>query len=61
MLSHHDVIRHATRLALPDELSRAGREAWLLADGREPEADRELGLRRARAATPLMLALPGSS
>ncbi|MET7766388.1 glycoside hydrolase family 13 protein [Streptomyces sp. NPDC005393] len=61
VLSNHDVIRHASRLALPDELSRADRETWLLADGREPVADRALGLRRARAATLLMLALPGSS
>ncbi|WP_431773283.1 glycoside hydrolase family 13 protein [Streptomyces cucumeris] len=61
VLSNHDVIRHASRLALPEELGLPGREAWLLADGREPEADHELGLRRARAATLLMLALPGSS
>ncbi|MGW2324290.1 glycoside hydrolase family 13 protein [Streptomyces sp. NPDC001700] len=61
VLSNHDVIRHRSRFALPDDLTGAGRDAWLLADGREPEADLALGLRRARAATLLMLALPGSS
>ncbi|MEU6161043.1 glycoside hydrolase family 13 protein [Streptomyces sp. NPDC047130] len=58
VLSNHDVIRHATRLALPPD---ADPDAWLLSDGREPEVDAELGLRRARAATLLMLALPGSA
>lgn len=58
VLSNHDVVRHASRLALP-----AGTDpnAWLLSDGREPPVDRAAGLRRARAATLLMLALPGSS
>jgi alpha-glucosidase len=58
VLSNHDVIRHATRLALPPG---ADPDAWLLSDGREPAVDAELGLRRARAATLLMLALPGSA
>ncbi|MFE5211244.1 glycoside hydrolase family 13 protein [Streptomyces sp. NPDC056600] len=58
VLSNHDVIRHATRLALPPD---ADPDAWLLSDGREPVVDAELGLRRARAATLLMLALPGSA
>ncbi|MEU3554419.1 glycoside hydrolase family 13 protein [Streptomyces fragilis] len=58
VLSNHDVIRHATRLALPPEVDP---DAWLLSDGREPAVDVELGLRRARAATLLMLALPGSA
>ncbi|WP_249417076.1 glycoside hydrolase family 13 protein [Streptomyces sp. TS71-3] len=58
VLSNHDVVRHASRLALP-----AGTDlgAWLLSDGTEPMADPALGRRRARAATLLMLALPGSS
>ncbi len=57
VLSNHDVIRHATRLALRGDDS--------LRDGlgpRSPERpDPVLGLRRARAATALMLALPGSA
>jgi alpha-glucosidase len=64
VLSNHDVIRHATRYALPalDHLSsiETGR-AWLLSGGISPELDRGLGTRRARAATLLMLALPGSA
>ncbi|WP_394435863.1 glycoside hydrolase family 13 protein [Streptomyces sp. SGAir0957] len=50
VLSNHDVTRHATRYANPPggtQIRTAG--------------DRELGLRRARAATLLMLALPGSA
>jgi alpha-glucosidase len=35
--------------------------AWLLSGGTEPELDAEGGLRRARAATLFMLALPGSA
>jgi alpha-glucosidase len=51
VLSNHDVTRHATRFAGPPG---AGPQT------REP-GDRALGLRRARAATLLMLALPGSA
>ncbi|ARH93789.1 alpha-amylase [Streptomyces sp. MOE7] len=58
VLSNHDVIRHASRHGLPDGCDE---EAWLLADGQKPPLDREFGLRRALAATLLMLALPGSS
>lgn len=58
MLSNHDVIRHASRYGLPDGRDE---EAWLLSDGQEPSLDRDFGLRRALAATLLMLALPGSS
>ncbi|MBE1874234.1 glycoside hydrolase family 13 protein [Myceligenerans pegani] len=57
VLSNHDVVRHASRLGLDET-----------ADGpmngigpRDPQPDAELGLRRARAATLLMLALPGSA
>ncbi|TQK44063.1 alpha-glucosidase [Streptomyces sp. SLBN-118] len=50
VLSNHDVTRHATRFAGPPGGTQI-REA----------GDRELGLRRARAATLLMLALPGSA
>ncbi|POX46059.1 glycoside hydrolase family 13 protein [Streptomyces sp. Ru72] len=51
VLSNHDVTRHATRFAHDAALGTQIREA----------GDRELGLRRARAATLLMLALPGSA
>jgi alpha-glucosidase len=63
VLSNHDVVRHATRYGLP-EPSAAGEKhgaAWLLSGGREPELDPARGLRRARAATLFMLALPGSA
>jgi len=63
VLSNHDVVRHATRYGLPprgDSTVKQG-AAWLLSGGSEPEVDRELGLRRARAATLLELALPGSA
>ncbi|MFB7946525.1 glycoside hydrolase family 13 protein [Kitasatospora phosalacinea] len=51
VLSNHDVTRHATRFANPPGLGTQIRTA----------GDRVLGLRRARAATLLMLALPGSA
>ncbi|MEU2263502.1 glycoside hydrolase family 13 protein [Streptomyces sp. NPDC019645] len=51
VLSNHDVTRHATRFGNPPGLGTQLRE----------QGDRELGLRRARAATLLMLALPGSA
>lgn len=50
VLSNHDVTRHATRFANPPGGTQL----------RTP-GDRALGLRRARAATLLMLALPGSA
>jgi alpha-glucosidase len=58
VLSNHDVVRHASRLMLPPG---ADSDAWLLSGGRAPHVDERAGLRRARAATLLMLALPGSS
>ncbi|WP_458111654.1 glycoside hydrolase family 13 protein [Arthrobacter sp. R1-13] len=68
VFSNHDVVRHATRYGLPKatrEAHKRGKgqdgKAWLLAGAPEEELDRELGLRRARAATLLMLALPGSA
>lgn len=64
VFSNHDVIRHATRYGLPqltgNERTQDGKE-WVLAGGAEDELNRELGLRRANAATLFMLALPGSS
>ena len=57
VLSNHDVVRHASRLALTGEN--------LQGHGIGPETvglpDTVLGLRRARAASALMLSLPGSS
>ncbi|MFC9286460.1 glycoside hydrolase family 13 protein [Streptomyces sp. NPDC057052] len=58
VLSNHDVVRHASRLMLPPGTDE---NTWLLSGGRAPHVDEEAGLRRARAATLLMLALPGSS
>ncbi|MGW0912950.1 glycoside hydrolase family 13 protein [Streptomyces sp. NPDC002784] len=58
VLSNHDVVRHASRLMLPPGTDD---NAWLLSGGRAPAVDRAAGLRRARAATLLMLALPGSA
>lgn len=58
VLSNHDVVRHASRLMLPPGTDE---NAWLLSGGRAPAVDADAGLRRARAATLLMLALPGSS
>lgn len=57
VLSNHDVVRHATRLSLGAENPQG--------HGVGPKSpglpDRAEGLRRARAATLLMLALPGSA
>ncbi len=55
VLSNHDVIRHATRYGFAPE-HRFGEGL-----SREETPDAELGLRRARAATLLMLALPGAA
>ncbi|MEO7060447.1 MAG: glycoside hydrolase family 13 protein [Lapillicoccus sp.] len=56
VLSNHDVVRHASRLGLPTDQRRPN---GIGAD--DPQPDRLLGLRRARAATALMLALPGAA
>lgn len=55
-LSNHDVMRHATRFGLPPGTN------WRLwpITGPADALDAELGLRRARASTLLLLALPGS-
>jgi alpha-glucosidase len=57
VLSNHDVVRYATRLGYP---AGAGllRFSGIGADDAQPDA--ALGLRRARAAAAVMLALPGS-
>jgi alpha-glucosidase len=56
VLSNHDVVRHASRFGLPDPTHRPN---GIGPDDVQPDA--ELGLRRARAATTLMLGLPGSA
>lgn len=63
VFSNHDVVRHATRYGLPARHGKTVKQGgeWLLSGGTEPELDRDLGLRRARAATMLELALPGSA
>lgn len=58
VLSNHDVVRHATRLAYP-QTHGLTRMAGIGAN--DPQPDTALGLRRARAATVVMLALPGSA
>jgi len=58
VLSNHDKVRHATRYGLPEGTDY---NAWLMTDGATPTLDAELGTRRARAATLLILGLPGSS
>ncbi|MFC9770959.1 MULTISPECIES: glycoside hydrolase family 13 protein [unclassified Pseudarthrobacter] len=69
VFSNHDVVRHATRYGLPAPAPSQGGEImagqagkrWLLEGGRQEDVDIELGLRRARAASLLMFALPGSA
>jgi alpha-glucosidase len=63
VFSNHDVVRHATRYGLPKDPDGAWQDgkAWLLSNGTEPTVDVAQGLRRARAAVLLMLALPGSA
>jgi alpha-glucosidase len=56
VLSNHDVVRHATRLGYP--VGRLRMHGIGIGD---PQPDTALGLRRARAATLQMLALPGSA
>jgi alpha-glucosidase len=65
VFSNHDVVRHATRYGLPKGTGRGGTGTdgrdWLLEGGDPAADDAERGLRRAKAATLLMLALPGSA
>jgi len=64
VLSNHDVTRHATRYGLAPLEGRTGVKQgveWVAAGGPEDQLDREAGLRRAHAATLLLLGLPGST
>src|SRR6478736_4563865 len=56
VLSNHDVVRHASRLGYPVGTHRMNGIA-----ATDPQPDRALGLQRARAATALMLSLPGGA
>ena len=56
VLSNHDVVRHASRLGFPPGTKRMNGIS-----AADPQPDRELGLQRARAATTLMLSLPGGA
>jgi alpha-glucosidase len=57
VLSNHDVVRHASRLAL----TASNLQGHGIGPKSPGQPEPVLGLRRARAATSLMLALPGSS
>jgi alpha-glucosidase len=57
VLSNHDVVRHATRYGLPNDLEPG---LWLL-DGDRSLLDEARGARRARAAAMVTFALPGSA
>jgi alpha-glucosidase len=63
VLSNHDVTRHTTRYGLPPLAGRPVKQGteWVAAGGPDTDIDRERGLRRARAATLLLLGLPGSA
>ena len=57
VLSNHDVVRHASRFGLTHENPQGAG----IGPKSPNQPNRVLGLRRARAATALMLALPGSA
>ena len=65
VMSNHDVIRHATRLAIPgygESADGFGDEhRWYVENRLNPNLDLDLGLARAKAGTLLILALPGST
>jgi alpha-glucosidase len=63
VFSNHDITRHATRYGLPPLNGRPVKQGteWVAAGGPAELLDRDGGLRRARAATLLLLALPGSA
>lgn len=57
VLSNHDVVRHATRYGLPEGTDY---QEWLMRGSAEL-CDHTLGVKRARAITMMLLALPGST
>ncbi|MCB0908864.1 MAG: glycoside hydrolase family 13 protein [Nocardioidaceae bacterium] len=59
VLSNHDVVRHVTRYARSQPMHTVDR-VWEQQRWEAEEPDVELGLRRARAALMVVLALPGS-
>ncbi len=65
VLSNHDVIRHATRMVIPGYgLSADGfgdENRWYVENRLNHNLDLDLGLRRAKAASLLIMALPGST
>ncbi|WWC93099.1 uncharacterized protein L201_008064 [Kwoniella dendrophila CBS 6074] len=67
VLSNHDVMRHASRFGLPDvpnenlPVSQVALNVFLQNKLQDPKVDVEGGLRRARAMTMMILALPGST
>ncbi|WWD16320.1 hypothetical protein CI109_100746 [Kwoniella shandongensis] len=68
VLSNHDVIRHASRFAMPNVENNKNHplvieavNKWLVNKFQDPKPDVKTGLRRARAATLMILGLPGST
>jgi alpha-glucosidase len=64
LLGCHDTPRVASRYGLPLADGRPAQHVardWLLTDGATPRLNRALGVRRARAAIMILLALPGST
>ncbi|KAK4686594.1 alpha-glucosidase, partial [Tremellales sp. Uapishka_1] len=68
VLSNHDMPRHATRFGMPDIATNenhpefmAAVNEWLVNKGQNPKPDLTVGVRRARAATLMLLGLPGST
>ena len=58
VLSNHDVVRHLSKFGLP---AKTDYNKWLLSNGTDPVCDYQKGLTIARAATLLILGLPGST
>ena len=56
VLNNHDQVRTATKYGLPKGTDF---NQWLLSDGKDIPLNRALGLKRARAASLLIMALPG--
>ncbi|WWC68879.1 uncharacterized protein I206_102815 [Kwoniella pini CBS 10737] len=67
VLSNHDVMRHATRFGLPNvpnenlPVSQVALNKFLIDRFQTQKVDVESGIKRAKAATLLILALPGST